>query len=82
MECEVIPRSSEICDSPLNLYQDHFVCIQKKNVRVTMELEDPKRPIFVPILSSIMVQRILRLKRGKRGSLAGNVRGHGKEMSL
>ena len=45
----------------------------EKNVIVTMELEVPKKLIFKPTLSTVMVQQ--GNERGKRGSLATNVRG-------
>ena len=46
----------------------------EKNIRVAMELEVPKRPMFRPTLSTFMVQWVCG-GRGKRGSLATNVNG-------
>ena len=62
------PCSSKICDWPLNLSQDHFGLHQEKNVRVIMELQVPKRPIFMPRSSIVMVQRVLLWERQKRFS--------------
>ena len=41
---------------------------KKQNVRLTMELEVPKRPIFMPTLSTIVVQRVLQWERQMRFS--------------
>ena len=71
MDHEVVPCSSKICDRPLNSPKNHFGLNQEKNERVTMELEVPSRPIFMPTLSIVMVQRVLRV--GEM-SLTTNVR--------
>jgi hypothetical protein len=68
MEHEVVPCSSKICGWPLKLSHDHFGLHQEGNVRATMKLEVPKRPIFRPTLSAIMVQWILQWERQKRFS--------------
>ena len=59
MDHEVVPCSSKISDWPLNSSQDHLSFHQQKNVRVTMELEVPKRTIFRPTLSTDIVQWVL-----------------------
>ena len=69
MDHEVIPCCSKICDWSLNLSRDHFGLHEekKKNVRVTMDL-DPKRHVFRPTLSTVMVRWVLRWERQKRSS--------------
>ena len=53
---EVVPCFSKICDWPLNSSRDHFGLHQEKKEKVIMELEVPKRPIFTPTSSTVMVQ--------------------------
>ena len=57
MDHEAVPSSSQICDWPLNLSQDHFNLHQEKTIRVTMELL--KRSDATPSLSIVMVQHVL-----------------------
>ena len=45
-----------------------LVYIKEKNVRVTMEFEVPKRFIFRPILSTVMIQWVLSWEKQKRFS--------------
>ena len=59
MDHEVIPCFSKLSDWLLNLSQDILVFTSSKRVRVTMELEVPKRPNPRCTLCTIMVQRVL-----------------------
>ena len=69
MDHEVVPRPCKICDWLLNASRDHFGLHQgEKNVKVTMELEIPKRHILRPTLYTDMVQRAVRWERQKRRS--------------
>ena len=59
MDHGVVPRPCKIRDWLLNSSWDHFGLHQgRKNVRVTMEFEVPKRHIARPTLSNDMVQRV------------------------
>ena len=65
----------------LNSSRDHFGLHQeKKNVRVTMEVEVLRRPIFEPTLSTIMVRWILWWERQKEILLLQMTRDHDREM--
>ena len=50
----------------LNSSPHHFGLHQERNVRVAMELEVPKRPIFRPTSSIVMVQWVWGRERQKR----------------
>jgi hypothetical protein len=82
MDHEVIPRPCKIYDWLLNLSQDHFGLHQGKNVRVTMEFKVLKRHILRPILSTDMVQQVLRWERQKKCSDKKKAKAHGREMFL
>ena len=71
MDHEVIPCSPKMCDWLLNSSHDLIGLHPKKNGRVTMELEIPKRLIFMPTLSIVMSNGLCS-GRGKRGPLATN----------
>jgi hypothetical protein len=60
MDHEVVPRPYKICDWRLNSLWGHFSLHQeKKNVKVTMKFEVPKRHILRPTLYANMVQHVL-----------------------
>ena len=70
---EVVPCSSKICDWLLNSFQDHFsLHREKKNVRLNMELEVPKRFSF-NLHCPLSCTNGFCNGRGKRGFLATNV---------
>ena len=85
MDHEVVPCSSKVCARHhlppiLHIQAVEFVPRQLWftsiiNVRVTLELQVPKRLIFKPTLPIVMVQYVLCSVRGKRCSLAANARG-------
>ena len=61
--------------APLKYVIDHWTCHgttfglhQEKDVRVTMELEVPKRHYFRPTLPFVMIQQVLWWERQKRFS--------------
>ena len=82
MDHEVIPYSSKVSNWPLNLSWHQFGLHQEKDVWVTMELEVPKRSIFRPTLSIVMVQQVLWWERQKRLSCCKMSRDHGIDLSF
>ena len=66
MDHEVIARPCKICDWLLNSSHDHFGLHPKKNVKVAMGFEVPKRRMLRPTSSIDVVQRVLPWKRQKR----------------
>ena len=87
MDHKVVPRSCKICDWLLTLCQDHFTSHHGKNVRVTMELEVPRRHLLRPTLPTNTIQRVLQWERQKRCSSRKRKRkkkamAHGKEIML
>ena len=63
MDHEVIPRFCKIYGWLLNSSWGHFGLHQRKNFRLTMEFEAPKRHVLRPTLSINKVQRVLRWDR-------------------
>ena len=68
MNHEVVPRPCKICDWLVDSSRDHFGLHQGRNIRMTMELEVPKRHILRPTLSTNMVEWVLWWERQKRCS--------------
>jgi hypothetical protein len=65
MDHEVVPRPCTLCDLVVELFPGPLQCTPKKNVRLTMEIEVPKRCIFRPTSSTNMVQRVFMVGESK-----------------
>ena len=74
MDHEVVLCSSKILDWPLTRPKTTLVDLKKINVRVTMEFVVRKRPISA-LHYPMPWSNIFCNERGKRGSLATNVKG-------
>ena len=79
---EVIFCSSKICDWSLNSSPDHLGSHQRNNVKVSMELDVLKRPIFRSTLSIVIIQQVLGVRKAKVVLLLQKSRDHPREMSF
>ena len=68
MDHEVVPGHCKCVDWLLKSSWDHFGLHRRKQVKVTMEFEVPKRHILRPTFTTDMVQQVLQWE-SKRGAL-------------